>query len=48
VPVVVPAPEMVWDPPPQAAKSAAAIQATIDNLRMSFIPRSTMVGVRNQ
>jgi hypothetical protein len=41
-------PVMVCEPPPQAAKSAAAIQATIDNLRMSFIPRSTSVGVRNQ
>jgi hypothetical protein len=46
-PPVLGAPVMVCEPPPQAAKSAAAIQATIDNLRMSFIPRSTSVGVRN-
>jgi hypothetical protein len=43
-----PVPVMVWEPPPQAAKNVAAIQATIDSLRISFIPRSTSVGVRNQ
>jgi hypothetical protein len=42
-PVEVGVPMMVRDPPLQAAISAVAvIQAMIDNLRMSYIPRSTM------
>jgi hypothetical protein len=39
--VVVPEPLNVDEPPPHPAKSAVAIQAMIENLRMSFNPRST-------
>jgi hypothetical protein len=34
---VLPAPLIVCEPPPQPVKSAIAIQAMFENLRMSFI-----------